>query len=257
MNIDEDRARAEGNFLEYRGQSYFFCDSNDREEFRKNPERYLKSSPAQRKTPMPMAGSQDTAAEHLSHDPAAVSKPRGAKAAPEAHDGMTMPAAKTPAAMPEMPDKAATMTEPKTRGMLPPATGAPGMIRQSPSFPGTGDMPMPGQIGTAPMPGAKAGEMFPPATGSPGMNRQEPSFPGPAPGGMPISMPQAGSPMFGPPVGAAIPGPKTGEMFPPGTGKSGMNQQPQFFPGPGPQETAPMSGTKTGGAVAPQPALPR
>ena len=64
MNIDEDRARAEGNFLEYRGQTYFFCDPKDRDDFRKEPERYLKSSLAQGGPPM--AGSQDVAAKHPS-----------------------------------------------------------------------------------------------------------------------------------------------------------------------------------------------
>ncbi len=53
MNIDEDRSRAEGNFLEYKGQTYFFCDSKDREDFRKEPERYLKSSPAARENMPP------------------------------------------------------------------------------------------------------------------------------------------------------------------------------------------------------------
>jgi Cu(I)/Ag(I) efflux system membrane fusion protein len=44
MNIDEDRARAEGNFVEYRGRTYFFCDPKERDDFRKEPDRYLKAS---------------------------------------------------------------------------------------------------------------------------------------------------------------------------------------------------------------------
>jgi YHS domain-containing protein len=43
MNIDEDIARAKGNFWEYRGKMYFFCEAGDREAFRKDPERFLKS----------------------------------------------------------------------------------------------------------------------------------------------------------------------------------------------------------------------
>ena len=46
MNIDEDRAKAEGNFLEYKGKTYFFCEPQCREDFRKDPERYLKAPPA-------------------------------------------------------------------------------------------------------------------------------------------------------------------------------------------------------------------
>lgn len=46
MNIDEDRAREEGNYLEYKGSTYFFCEPGEREEFRKDPEKYLKGSPA-------------------------------------------------------------------------------------------------------------------------------------------------------------------------------------------------------------------
>jgi RND family efflux transporter MFP subunit len=150
MNIDEDRARAEGNFLEYRGRTYFFCEPKDREDFRKEPDRYLKSSPAQEA--MPTAGSQDAAAKHLSHGPAAVPKPRSAKTAPEAHDGMKMPAAQSPVAMPGMPD-AATMTKPQAgaRVIPPPSVVAPGVSQPAPTFPGPGpgDMPMPGSPGTA------------------------------------------------------------------------------------------------------------
>ncbi len=43
MNIDEDRAKAEGNFLEYKGKTYFFCSPECRDDFGKDPERYLKA----------------------------------------------------------------------------------------------------------------------------------------------------------------------------------------------------------------------
>ena len=62
MNIDEDRAKAEGNVREYKGKSYFFCSPECRDEFGKDPERYLKSAPAQ--GVMPPAGSQDAAVKH-------------------------------------------------------------------------------------------------------------------------------------------------------------------------------------------------
>jgi len=55
MNIDEDRARAEGNFLEYKGRTYFFCEPKGREDFRKDPERYLKDSPEAKKDAPPSA----------------------------------------------------------------------------------------------------------------------------------------------------------------------------------------------------------
>ena len=61
MNIDEDRAKAEGNMREYKGKSYFFCSPECRDEFGKDPERYLKAAPAQ--GAMPTAGSQDAAAK--------------------------------------------------------------------------------------------------------------------------------------------------------------------------------------------------
>ncbi|MBE0555894.1 MAG: efflux RND transporter periplasmic adaptor subunit, partial [Proteobacteria bacterium] len=76
MNIDEDRSKAEGNLLEYKGKTYFFCEPQCREDFRKDPERYLKSSATTGS--MSMAGSQDAAA---------VAKPRGEKSAPGAHGG--------------------------------------------------------------------------------------------------------------------------------------------------------------------------
>jgi hypothetical protein len=45
--------------VEYRGQTYFFCDPKEREDFRKEPERYLKSSPAAGRMPMkPPGGGQ-------------------------------------------------------------------------------------------------------------------------------------------------------------------------------------------------------
>ena len=123
MNIDEDRAKTEGNLLEYKGKTYFFCEPQCREDFRKDPERYLKVAPAQEA--MPMAGSQDAATKDLSHGPVKVSKPRGAKKAPEAHDGMTMSAEQPPLAMPGMP--------------------------------ATGDMPMTGSPDASPVSGLKTG----------------------------------------------------------------------------------------------------
>lgn len=41
MELDSARASATGNVLEYRGTTYFFCSRQCKEEFRKDPERYL------------------------------------------------------------------------------------------------------------------------------------------------------------------------------------------------------------------------
>jgi YHS domain-containing protein len=259
MNIDEDRARAEGNVREYRGKTYFFCTPVCRDDFGKQPERYLKLASAQGSMPMP--GSPDAAMEHASHGPATVPKPRGAKTAHEAHEGMTMPAAQPSTAAPgtgpqlpvfpgqgsmSMPQGAAPMMPgtqagaaipgPKTGEMFPSATGAPEMNRQPRPFPGPGpgDKPLPGSPGPAPMPGSMSGPMISPPTVAPGMNQGPPAFPGP--GGAPMSGPQPG--------GMAPPVPGMGPGTPEFPGQRGV-------PGPMPQEAAPMSGVQTE-EVAPQ-----
>jgi membrane fusion protein, copper/silver efflux system len=244
MNIDEDRAKAEGNVREYKGKSYFFCSPECRDEFAKDQERYLKSAPVQGAAPI--TGSQDVAAKHPSHTAATVSKPRGTKTAPEAHDGMTMSGAQSPAAMPGMP-AASPKTESKAGGMAIPSPAAPGtappvpalpgqgktpvsmpqefepisgpdvggmtapsatpgMASQSPAVPGRRDMPTPGPPGAAPMPGSKTGEVFPPSVVTPGVNPPVPSFRGPR-----------SIPLPGRPGAVPIPGAKTGEMSPPAT----------------------------------------
>lgn len=166
MNIDEDRSRAEGNERQYKGTAYFFCSPECREDFVKEPERYLKAPAAAGK--MPTAGPQDAAAKHDHQSPAAVPKPPGAKSAHEGHEGMSMPgmpdAATMPGSMP-MPRGTAPMFPMPMPGskedpMLPPAGGVPAADMGSPSFPGPGGMPMPG---------TKAGGTPPPATGAPEM----------------------------------------------------------------------------------------
>ena len=139
MNVDEDRAKAEGNIREYKGKSYFFCSPECRDDFGKDPERYLKAAPAQ--GAMPPAGSRDAAVEHLSHGPTKASRSPAAKTAPDAHEGMTMSAEQPPAAMPEMAD------------------------------PGAGDMPMTGSPDASPASGMKAGGHPPPRTGAPEVKR--------------------------------------------------------------------------------------
>ena len=64
MNIDEDRSKAEGNVRQYKGNAYFFCSPECRNYFGKEPERYLKSSPAAERMPMTSPTSFDTAPMH-------------------------------------------------------------------------------------------------------------------------------------------------------------------------------------------------
>ncbi len=228
MNIDEDRARAEGQVRDYKGKRYFFCSTECRDAFGKEPERYLKAS----QTPgtMPAAKAQAAATNHDHPSPAPTAKPRGAKAASEGHAGMAMPAAPSPAAMPGMTDEAATMAKPKTgAGMIsPPAVGAAPGGRPAPSFsgPGPGNMAMPGG---QPVP-ASPGAMNAPPAFAPGMNGAPPPFPGPS--GAPLPGPQPGGPTAPQTVSGMGPGlpAAPGSKGAPGTMPS---LPPGSSPGPG------------------------
>ncbi len=288
MDIDEGRARAEGNFLEFKGRTYFFCDANDRELFRKDPERYLKSAPMQ--GAMPMAGSQDADAKHLSHPPAAVSKQTGAKTASEAHDGMSMPMGQTPAAMSGMP-AASPKTGSNAKGMGVPSATDPGMSPKPSASPGQGGMAMP--QGAAPMPAPQSGGMTQPSP-SPGMGSPMPAVP--RPGQRPAPGPSSAAPLSGPKAGEmispsslesgadrpapsspgpgkmAVPGPgdavlfpggKPGEVFRPVVGDPSMSQgapaspAPGNAPGPMPQEAAPAPVRQPGAIAPPEPPVTR
>jgi YHS domain-containing protein len=61
MSIDEDRARAEGNVRQYKGNAYFFCSPECRNDFDKEPERYLRSSPTAERMPMTLPTPLETA----------------------------------------------------------------------------------------------------------------------------------------------------------------------------------------------------
>jgi len=197
MNIDEDRAKAAGHFLEYKDKTYYFCEPQCQEDFRKEPERYLK--PAQERRTMPMTGSKDIATKHDHPEPAAGPKPRGAKAA---HERMSIPSAEKSPAMPGMPGAvtapgARPMTTPRDaapmpkmkEGAMPSAGGVSGMEMDSPSRPGPEGMTMTRPKETPPMSGAQMGEIAPaPADSTPKINpRFQRDRPGTAPqaGGMP------------------------------------------------------------------------
>jgi Cu(I)/Ag(I) efflux system membrane fusion protein len=115
MNIDEDSARAAGNYLEYRGQTYFFCEPKEREGFRKEPERYLKSSPAQGSMHRPKSKAKAAPIKkHTSHDmgspgtdfksvPTAqpMPGPGGSLMPPGSQGPLPMPGAKTSGMFPQ------------------------------------------------------------------------------------------------------------------------------------------------------------
>jgi membrane fusion protein, copper/silver efflux system len=249
MNIDEERARADGNFLEYKGRTYFFCDSNDREEFRKGPERYLKSTTAQ--GDVLLAGAPGAVAEHASHGPVTISKSGDAKTAPDAHKGMAMPADHPPVAMHEMP-AALPRTESKTgrAAAAPPSANSPGTTPSLPAPQGAMPMMSDTPVGAA-IPGQKKGETFPSVAGASEMHQQPRPLPGPEDKPLPGSA--------GP---APIPGSMAGPMIAPITVTPGMDQGPPAVPGPGdalrpmPQATVPMSGIQPKG-ITPQPPIIR
>ena len=257
MNIDEDRAKAEGNVREYKGKSYFFCSPECREDFGKDPERYLKPEPVQAKMQMPMAGSQGATVGHPTHDMAP--KPPGMKTAPVAHDGMAMPGGDT-GAMPGMnaphpksEPKAGKVATPGSAtsepgGMLMPVPQdvMPGMTQQRTiPGPGQGSMPMPQEA--TPMPDPRPDRPSP-----------SPVVPGMGPGS-PASAGPGGMPMPGTPGAMPMPGGKAGAMFPPVTGAPGMVQSPPAFPtqggmpGPMPQEGMPQPGAQSGEIAPPAP----
>jgi YHS domain-containing protein len=261
MSIDEDRAREEGNYLEYKGTTYFFCEPGEREEFRKNPEKYLKGpAPAMMdmSPPAPASGTKARApVDHSSHGMMEKTAPESMKAMPHDHAammmktkpkeqgaGMTMPGM-TKSDMQGPAPMSGPMPGEKPGAMLPGASG-----NTAPVMPGPGSgtampdqktgtampgMTMPDMQGPAPMsgpmPGEKPGAMLPGASGN-----TAPMMPGPGTG---MAMPG----MQGP---ASMPGEKTGAMLP---GASG-NTAPMM---PGPGTGTAMPGTPKGTSMT-QPA---
>jgi Cu(I)/Ag(I) efflux system membrane fusion protein len=244
MDIDEDSARAAGNYLEYRGQTYFFCEPKEREDFRKEPERYLRSSPAAGNVPAakPQGSpkikhtAQDAATGQGFHDHTKALKSQGAAPTPMSHDHTPMP----------MPDNMKVMP-PTKGGVTKPGSGS-SIVTSGPQ-------------GPDPMPGAKTEGVFPPL--SPGTDfKSVPKMSMPVPGATPIpgpamqptpglqgpttvSEPATERPvrstsrpprrggarpsnvtvMPGPQEVPAVPQPKTNGMIPPGTGTSPADQQ--------------------------------
>jgi RND family efflux transporter MFP subunit len=170
MNIDEDRARAEGHTREYKGETYFFCSPECRDDFAKDPERYLKAAPTGK--PGPRSG--EPAGGHDGHADGPAPKAAKAAAKRDPHGGMAMPAA-----------GGAKAGGPAREDMPMPMPGGP-----APGSPGAGPA-------VAPQPGAPRGEGFMTLPAQPGA----PSLPAQAPGAPPTSMPAA--PRMALPPGAA------------------------------------------------------
>lgn len=210
MNIDEDNARAAGNYLEYRGQTYFFCDAKEREDFRKEPERYLKSYPATGNAPSakPQAASRhkhaahDAATEHMSHDHTQMPMTGDMKAMPPAKSGM------------KMPGSGGSIMPPGSQGPAP-ITGAERGAVFSPASPGTDIKSVPQMSVPAPgatTPGSQgSGAGLEAGTGG---RVHTPNHPTYTRGARPLG----GTVVPGPQNVPATPQPKTEGMIPPGTG---------------------------------------
>lgn len=84
MNIDEDRAGAEGHLAGYRGQSYYFCSPECRDEFVKMPDKYTSTA----KTPANMLSSgenKNAAIDHTMHGASKMESSHSGKKGPHDH----------------------------------------------------------------------------------------------------------------------------------------------------------------------------
>jgi multidrug efflux pump subunit AcrA (membrane-fusion protein)/YHS domain-containing protein len=293
MNIDEDRAKTEGRFLEYGGKIYYFCEPQCLEDFRKEPERYLKTPPP---AIMPMTGTPEDAAKPAARDssavkPASPPKPAAAKTA-SANKGMAMPTVQAPAATSMFGPGEGAAAAPGEIALPagPAGTPAPRVNLRQKRYgsPGTElirrpkvGSAAPSVAGAAPDNASAApGEMSPPAPrinlrqqryGSPGtapaaadpaMDQTLPSRTGPG------EMPMSGSPdaasMFGPAGSTPMPGATPGNAtFPaaPGVGPVGSPQPlpegPSDMPKPGFPQPLPLTGTGPGATLSTAPEAPR
>ncbi len=185
MNVDEDRTRAAGNYLDYKGQTYFFCDAGEREDFRKDPERYLNTPLAQKR--MATAKSADIASKkHASHDSTTTHKSTHSNKAMMHHDDAAMP----------MPSQVKQEPMSGTQGMAPSPTATPiemqkaGTASSRPAMPDSGGAKW--HPGTA-VPGAKGSGVFNPSAPSTD-SKFPPDMFKPVPGAVP------GAPSPGPTV---------------------------------------------------------
>jgi membrane fusion protein, copper/silver efflux system len=192
MNVDEDRARLEGNVREYKGKSYYFCSLESRDDFDKDPERYISAAPA--RSIMPPSGERaNTRGNQATYSAMKSENPRNMQATPHDHRDMKMD-------KPENPER---QTAPSNKSPLPgdaqsslpapapynPTMMAPGPGMLSPGSPGTNPLPAPIPGGMPPAPAAAPVPMLP----APGAGSFSPGMPGsvtipqPMPGGTPAA----------------------------------------------------------------------
>jgi membrane fusion protein, copper/silver efflux system len=204
MSLDEDQSRSAGNFREYKGKTYFFCTPECRDDFVKDPERYLKSSlPGKPQgTPKHQHAAHDAAAEHISHDHAKAHKSQSSVLKPMPHDHMTTPMS---ADMKPMPPAKGGAVMPKTGdAMQMPGSGG-GTVTSGPQVP-------------APVPTARTGGAFSPMPAGTDI-KPIPQMSMPIPGAKPTPAP-AMQPAARPQDVPATAQPRTDGMIPPRTGAS-------------------------------------
>ncbi len=242
MNVDADRAGAEGNVQVHKGKTYFFCSPECREDFRRNPERYLKAAPP---ADGAARGDRDGAMQQASQKPEAASKPRTAKKTHESHGAMSTPG--TPhAAMDHASHGGAAPSAPRPEAPPQKSRGAMAMPKA------------PSPDAAPPLPGGPPGiGSF--MTGTSGMRPGVPSSSMPEGMAMPV-------PKKAPPASAVSPAMPFGVPGGPqaqaggGTGPSGisgMNRDaaPSSMPGgmtmPGPKSVSPAPAGKTPEMIPP------
>jgi len=234
MNVDADRAGAEGNLHAHKGKTYFFCTPECRDDFRKNPERYLKAPPSAGAT---AHGRHGGAMPQASHDPAASSTPQGTKKVHETHGAMTMPGAAATAmdhassGGMDQPQREArnTMTMPTA-----PSPDAASPLPEGPPSPAAGRRGVGSSI-----------------SGAPAMN------PGAAPSSLPenmtMTMPKSGTAAPAVMAGPSGPQTKSGGIGPGSAFNPGMKPgaPPPSMPGgmamPGPKSVSPSPAAKNPG----------
>jgi len=248
MNVDADRAKAEGHLHSYKGKTYFFCTPECRDEFRKNPERYLKSPPSAGATAQ---GGHDDAMHHASQEPSAAAKPQAARKAHDAHGAMSMPGT---------PD--AAMDHASHGGME-----ARGSQREAanPKSRNAVSLPKAPSPDAAPPPSAPLGPTANPRgigssmTGSPAANPSAASSSMPESMKMPMTQSGAPSPGAAPAMmaGPSGPQPKSGGMIPGSSFHPTMNPgaPPPPMPGgmtmPGPGSVPPASAAQSPAMTSP------
>lgn len=257
MNVDEDKAKAAGHFLGYKGKTYYFCEPQCREDFRKDPERYLKPTPG---ATMPKPPTPQTA---MGHEGMAMPPPEKPKtdaprvAAPAAaapgvsrtvkmpsQGKMTMPGVRDGASAPRSaegmpppgpalrPQEMAPQAEPAPGETAPPDTPDPriNLRQQRYGAPGAGPQ-------QAPIRRPRITVPAPPSAANPDLNQTSPSLPAGPGATLPPGAPGAAG-IFGP-GSAPLPGATPRENpFPPAPAS------PEMGPGRKPMPAAPGIGER-------------